>query len=64
MAHLEVRPRSRSNWWIWLIIVIVIIAAAYYFWSSYNGSGKIAGISTDSTKTVTTTDSTATHPAK
>jgi flagellar basal body-associated protein FliL len=64
MAHLEVKPRSRSNWWIWLIIVIVIIAAAYYFWSSYSGKGKIVVNRTDSPKTVTTTDSAATHPAK
>lgn len=61
MAHLEVKPRTRSNWWIWLIILIVLIAAAYYVWNSYYGNGRTLVSRTDST-TVTTTDST--HPAK
>lgn len=40
MAHLEVKPRSRSTWWIWLIIFIIIVAAAYYYFYVYKGGGK------------------------
>ncbi|MGN6638907.1 MAG: hypothetical protein ACTHJ8_08340 [Mucilaginibacter sp.] len=36
MAHLEVKPRSRSYWWLWLIIVLIIIAAAVYYFKVYN----------------------------
>ena len=68
MAHLEVKPRKRSNWWIWLIIVIIIIAIAAYFFEGYR-DGKLTVAKTDSTKTTidstkTTTDSTASRPAK
>jgi hypothetical protein len=40
MAHLEVKPRSRSTWWIWLIIFIIIVAAAYYYFYVYKGGGR------------------------
>jgi hypothetical protein len=40
MAHLEVKPRSRSTWWIWLIILIIIIAAAYYYFYVYKSGSK------------------------
>jgi len=40
MAHLEVKPRSRSTWWIWLIILIIIIVAAYYYFYVYKGGSK------------------------
>lgn len=40
MAHLEVKPRSRSTWWIWLIIFLIIIAAAYYYFYVYKGGSK------------------------
>lgn len=41
MAHLEVKPRTRSNWWIWVIIIIIILlAAGYYFLNSYKVGGK------------------------
>jgi beta-lactam-binding protein with PASTA domain len=40
MAHLEVKPRSRSTWWIWLIIFIIIVAAAYYYFFVYKNGGK------------------------
>lgn len=40
MAHLEVKPRSRSTWWIWLIIFIIIVAAAYYYFYVYKGGSR------------------------
>ena len=40
MAHLEVKPRSRSTWWIWLIIIIIILAAAYYYFYVYKSGGR------------------------
>jgi uncharacterized protein (UPF0333 family) len=62
MAHLEVKPRSRSNWLIWLIIIIIIAVVAYFLWSGYTDSKSTLITKTDSTKT--TTDSAATRPAK
>ncbi len=35
MAHLEVKPRSRSYWWLWLIIILLIIAAVIYYFEVY-----------------------------
>lgn len=40
MAHLEVKPRSRSTWWIWLIIIIIILAAAFYYFYVYEDGSK------------------------
>jgi hypothetical protein len=37
MAHLEVKPKSKSStWWIWLLIVILIIIAIVYFLGGFN----------------------------
>jgi len=35
MAHLEVKPRSRSYWWLWVIIILVIAAAVIYYFEIY-----------------------------
>ena len=52
MAHLEVKPRSRSNGWLWLIIVIIVIVAAFFLWNKYGGNNLLAAHS-DTTKRVT-----------
>jgi hypothetical protein len=51
MAHLEVKPRSRSNWWLWLIIIIIVVVAAFFLWNKYGG-GRILAAHSDTTKTV------------
>jgi uncharacterized protein YpmB len=52
MAHLEVKPRSRSNWWLWVMVVIIIIVlAAFYYFNNYS-RGPITVARTDTTKTV------------
>jgi hypothetical protein len=63
MAHLEVKPRSRSNWLIWLIIIIIVAVAAYLAWNKFGNQRSVLITKTDSTKT-TTTDSVAAQPAK
>jgi hypothetical protein len=35
MAQLDVKPKSRGFWWLWLIIAIIVIAAAWYFLGGY-----------------------------
>jgi uncharacterized membrane protein YhaH (DUF805 family) len=35
MAHLEVKPRSRSYWWLWVIIILLIVAAVIYYFEIY-----------------------------
>jgi hypothetical protein len=54
MAHLEVKPRSRSGALIWIIIIIlvaVIAAAVYYFMGEHDGKATFAR--SDTTKTTT-----------
>ncbi len=63
MAHLEVKPRSRSNWLIWLIVIIIAAVVAYFVWSGYKDGKSVLITKTDSTKT-TTTDSVTAQPAK
>ena len=52
MAHLEVKPRSRSNWWVWVIVIIIIVVAAFFLWNRYGGGNLLAAHS-DTTKIVT-----------
>jgi DMSO reductase anchor subunit len=56
MAHLEVQPKSRSHWWLWLLIAIVIIVIALFFLKRYYDQNE-AVTTADSSKTVI--DSTA-----
>lgn len=35
MAHLEVKPRTRSYWWLWVIIILLIAAAVVYYFEIY-----------------------------
>jgi len=54
MAHLEVKPRSRSGALVWIIIIIlvaVIAAAVYYFVGEHDG--KVTLAHSDTTKTTT-----------
>ncbi|MGZ3765619.1 MAG: hypothetical protein ACXVB0_19545 [Mucilaginibacter sp.] len=45
MAHLEVKPKSGSRWWLWLIIIIIIIVAAAFCYQQYYYGGTIANAS-------------------
>jgi DMSO reductase anchor subunit len=56
MAHLEVKPKSRSRWWLWLLIALVVIVIALFFLKRYYGQNESV-TTTDSSKTVI--DSTA-----
>jgi hypothetical protein len=35
MAHLEVKRKSRSLWWLWVVIIIIIIASAAFCYQHY-----------------------------
>ena len=41
MAHLEVKPRSRSYWWLWVIIILLIAAAAVYYFEIYKPANTV-----------------------
>ena len=36
MAHLEVKHKTRSYWWLWLIIILIIAAAVIYYFNVYH----------------------------
>lgn len=31
MAELDVQPKSKSPWWIWLIVAIVVLGILFFF---------------------------------
>jgi len=54
MAHLEVKPKSRSSAFVWIVIIILVIiiaAAAYYFLGDHGGN--VSFSHSDTTKTST-----------
>jgi hypothetical protein len=68
MAHLEVKPKPSSNWWLWIIIIIIVVAAAVYFYNGYT-DGSVRATKTDTTRVTTDsvktkTDTTVAQPAK
>jgi outer membrane protein OmpA-like peptidoglycan-associated protein len=49
MAHLEVKPKSSSPWWLWLLLALVALALLLFF---FKGCGnKTTPAATDSTAT-------------
>ena len=48
MAHLEVKPKSGTPWWLWLLIAVIAIAILLFLLKSCNGT-KTAAVA-DSTK--------------
>jgi len=59
MAHLEVKPKSGTPWWLWLLIAIIAIAILLFLLKGCGG--KKTAVATDST--TTTTDSTSAKTA-
>jgi len=59
MAHLEVKPKSGTPWWLWLLIAIIAIAILLFLLKGCGG--KKTAATTDST--ITTTDSSSAKPA-
>jgi len=59
MAHLEVKPKSGTPWWLWLLIAIIAIAILLFLLKGCGG--KKTAATTDST--TTTTDSSSAKPA-
>jgi outer membrane protein OmpA-like peptidoglycan-associated protein len=54
MAHLEVKPKSGTPWWVWLLLALVALGILYFlFRGNENDSAAIAA--TDSTGTTTDT---------
>jgi len=51
MAHLEVKPKSRTPWWVWLLLVVIALAILFFLFKG-SGDGKEV-VTTDSTSTTT-----------
>jgi outer membrane protein OmpA-like peptidoglycan-associated protein len=49
MAHLEVKPRRSSSWWIWLLLILVILAVLFYLFKDRLNLGSQAPPRQDST---------------
>lgn len=52
MAELDVQPKRKSPWWIWLILILLILLLIYFFRSCDNPE-KTAYTETDSTSKIT-----------
>ena len=57
MAHLEVKPKSGTPWWVWLLVAIIVIALLLFFLKGCNSKSTILA-TTDSTSTKTDSSST------
>ncbi|HEX3383564.1 MAG TPA: hypothetical protein VHS53_00160 [Mucilaginibacter sp.] len=51
MAHLEVKPRSRNNAWLWIIIILIIAVIAFIAWRNYGAGKMVFNNHSDTTKT-------------
>jgi outer membrane protein OmpA-like peptidoglycan-associated protein len=54
MAHLEVKPKSGTPWWVWLLLALVALGILYFLFKG-NGNDSAAVAATDSTSTTTDT---------
>lgn len=61
MAQLNVKPKSKSSWWIWLLLLIIAIIVAAFVYNTYRGTTVVT--TTDSTRTTTDSAKTTTDTA-
>jgi outer membrane protein OmpA-like peptidoglycan-associated protein len=56
MAELNVQPKKRTPWWLWLILLIVALALLFFFLRGCgNQTGERTSVTTDSTTVTDTT---------
>jgi outer membrane protein OmpA-like peptidoglycan-associated protein len=48
MAHLEVKPKSGTPWWVWLLLALVAVAILYFLFGR-NGNDSSSTVGADST---------------
>ena len=53
MAHLEVKPKSRTPWWVWLLLVVIALAILFFLFKGSGNNKEV--VTTDSTTTTTET---------
>lgn len=53
MAHLEVKPKKRTAWWLWLLLVIIAIALILFL---FKGCGQESGLVAGADSTDTSMD--------
>lgn len=53
MAELNVQPKSKSPWWIWLIAAIIILGILFFFLSDNNENESVPPDSNSDTTGVT-----------
>jgi outer membrane protein OmpA-like peptidoglycan-associated protein len=49
MAHLEVKPKRSSSWWIWLLLILIILGVLFYLFKDRLNLGSQAPPRQDST---------------
>ncbi|RFZ84276.1 OmpA family protein [Mucilaginibacter terrenus] len=60
MAHLEVKPKSSSPWWLWLLITLIALALVFFLVKGCGSKNSTNG--SDSTATSTDTTSSSAQP--
>ncbi len=53
MAELNVQPKSKSPWWIWLIVAIIVIGILFFFLNGNNENESVPPDSNSDTTGVT-----------
>jgi hypothetical protein len=49
MAHLEVKPKSKASWWLWLLLAIIALALILFFVKRYYSGERANGSIPDTT---------------
>lgn len=55
MAHLEVKPKRSSSWWVWLLVILVVLAVLFFLFRDRLNMNSQTTIQKDSTSMSTDT---------
>ena len=61
MAQLQVQPKRRSYWWVWLLLFVVLVGVIYYLSKNNMLPGNNSSIGNPTTKDSSVVNDTATN---
>lgn len=53
MAQLEVEPKKKSNWWIWVLVIAIVLIAWYFMSGNRSHVDDTVPMTTDSVNMTT-----------